>query len=65
MHLLNALKVAGLPSTYKTLLKMERDGVISRGGNDAEAVGNRDRFYSEQEIKDIVVKVKAHKNERK
>jgi len=62
MHLLDSLKKAGLPSTYKSLLKMERDGVISRGGDDAEGVGMSDRFYTEQEIKDIVTKVKIYKN---
>lgn len=59
-HLLKALKKAGLPHSYKTLLQYERLGLIDRGGNEIE-VRNNERFYTEQEIKSIVVKVKTYK----
>lgn len=65
VHLLEALKNAGLPSTYKALLKMESDGIISRGGKDVEVLDNTDRFYTREEIKEIVLKIKAYKRNEK
>lgn len=57
-HLLEALKEAGLPSSYKTLLKMENAGVVPRGGEIKST--DSDRFYTEEEINSIVSKVKEH-----
>jgi len=56
--LLNALKEAGLPHSYKWLLKAEKDGLIPR---DNEIGVNNHRFYTEDEIKSIVNIVKNHK----
>lgn len=65
MHLLAALKKEGLPSTYKSLLKMEREGIIPQANN---AIGfgvtDRWRLYSQEDIKNIVLRVKNHKNEK-
>lgn len=62
MHLLAALKDAGLPSTYKSLLKMEREGVVpGSAGNDNSIPGRSQRFYTETEIVEIVDRVKLHK----
>lgn len=57
--LLQALKDAGLPSSYKSLLSLERQGVIPRGG-EITGVSN-DRFYTEQDIATIVEKVRSIK----
>lgn len=59
-HLLEALKAEGLPSSYKTLLKFERLGIIPVRGA-VERSGNW-RLYTEQEIKEIVEMVKNHKD---
>ena len=59
-NMLDALKEAGLPCTYVTLVKMERLGVIlAPHRND-----NGDRIYSLREIKANVARMKKHK-ERK
>ena len=55
-HLLEALAKAGLPSSYKSLLEIERRGVIPRGGM-LKSV-NDDRFYTLEEINSIVEQVK-------
>lgn len=60
IHLLKALKEAGLPSTYKSLLNYERQGIINRGGGEMQSASN-DRYFTEQEIKDIVEKIKSLK----
>lgn len=65
IHLLQALKKAGLPHTYKSLLNYERQGIVNRGG---EMIGaSNDRYFTEQEIADIVEKIKVlkAKNENK
>lgn len=61
MHLLEALKKEGLPWSYKSLLKMERDGVIKRDENTMGIPNRSQRFYSEDEIKDIVNQVRLSK----
>ena len=68
-HLLDALKKAhdesvakggpALPYTYKSLLVLEKQGIIRRGGEIKSA--NNDRFFTREEIEDIVSKVKAKK----
>lgn len=61
-HLLEALKKEGLPSSYKSLIKYENMGVIPTSLN-VEGLGNAGnwRLYTEQDIKEIVRKVKEHK----
>lgn len=60
--LLSALKVAGLPHSYKWLLKAEKEGLIPR---DNEIGVNNHRFYTEDEIKSIVSKVKKYNDGKK
>jgi hypothetical protein len=63
-HLLAALEKDGLPHSYKSLLQMEKSGIIPQAGN---AIGlgntNRWRLYTATEIQEIVERVKAHKDE--
>ena len=59
IHLLKALKKAGLPHTYKSLLNYEKQGIIDRGGEIESASNNR--YFTEQEIKTIVAKIKEQK----
>lgn len=47
--------------TYKTLMEYEDAGIIPRGGSDVQTAKG-DRFYTEQDIKDIVRKVEDYKN---
>jgi hypothetical protein len=61
MHLLEALKEAGLPSTYKSLLKLEKDGVVPKSESGTDFSVNRMRLYTGDEIKTIVSLVKTHK----
>lgn len=60
--LLGALKSAGLPHSYKWLLKAEKEGLIPR---DNEIGVNNHRFYTDEEIKSIVDKVKIYNDGRK
>ena len=62
IHLLTALKEAGLPHTYRSLLNYERQGIINRGG-EMESIDNN-RYYNEQEIEKIVEKIKTLKNKK-
>ena len=72
LHLLKALKEANdksvknggpqIPSNYKSLMDLERDGVIPRGGGIVSP--RNDRLYTQEEIDDIVRKVVAYKNGR-
>lgn len=56
-HLLEALKKAKVPYTYKALLKFERDGVIPMPSR----VDGRERYYTREQIEMIVEKVRVHK----
>lgn len=60
-HLLEALAKEGLPSSYKSLLKYERLGIVPTKGA-VERSGNW-RLYTEQEIKEIVQMVREHKDD--
>lgn len=58
MHLLEALKAAGVPHTYKTLIRYEKAGIIPQSTTSIEyEIGPRRRLYTEDEIKEIVAKV--------
>lgn len=62
IHLLKALKKAGLPHSYKSLIKYEKAGIIKRDST-LDIKGNHaDRFYTQEEIDEIVAKLKAYKN---
>ena len=52
-----ALSEAGLPSSYNSILGYEKSGLISRGGTEIK-VASRDRFYTQQEIQEIVNRIK-------
>lgn len=62
-HLLIALAKAGLPCSYTTLIKYERNGIIPAPNSPATFKKSKRvwRFYSEEEIEDIIAKVKKHK----
>lgn len=63
-HLLDALEKEGLPASYKSLLKYEKLGIIPTN-NTAEGLGNAGnwRLYTEDDIKNIVAKVKEYKQQ--
>lgn len=62
-HLFDALKEAGLPYSYKSLLKFERLGIIPTNNASGEVSGvNNWRLYTEKEIKEIVKKIRAYKD---
>ena len=56
-HLLEALKEAKVPYSYKALLKFERDCVIP----EPSRVDGRERFYTKEQIESIVQQVMAFK----
>lgn len=55
---------ARIPYAYKTLLEYEKAGIISRGGTQFQTT-NDDRFYTEQEISEIVQRIIAYKQNKK
>lgn len=58
-----ALKKAGLPWSYKAILKYERMGVIQRPANTIPQASRKGiRIYTSEEIKQIVQKMKEHKH---
>ena len=62
-HLLEALKNAGLPYSYKALLKYERAGVIPQATRiEGMGDGPRARLYSKEDIDNIIARVKAYKS---
>jgi len=56
-QLLEALKKAGLPHSYPTLLEYEAKGIIPVPSLNT----NGDRIYSENDIQEIVVKVREYR----
>jgi len=63
-HLAAALKEAGLPYSYPTLLNYERQGIIAKPNQNAEFVDRFWRFYTREEIDQAVVNVKAYLEEK-
>lgn len=59
--MLDALKQAKLPCTYMTLLSYEASGIINKPAKMLEINGKPWRFYTPQEIKENVEKVRAYK----
>ena len=61
-HLLDRLQQEGLPYSYKSLLKYEKAGVIPNDSRaDVEGARSSMRFYTDQEIEQIVQNVKNYK----
>lgn len=58
-YVLLALKKAKLPHNYRTLIRYERLGVIKRP--DAIMQGSKDRYYTEEDINEIVGQVRKWK----
>ena len=64
-HLMEALERAGLPCSYKSILRFEKEGVIERsksGLGSSEYGGNR--VYSKEEIENIVQKIAAYQRSK-
>jgi hypothetical protein len=60
--LLEALKIAGLPFSYLTLLKYERLGILPKAINGTNIrVESNFRLYTGQEILEAVEKIMTHK----
>jgi hypothetical protein len=62
-YLLEKLKNIGLVHSYKTLIKYEKKRLIPHGGN-IKCYGSKDRFYTIDEIKKIVNKIKKLRRNR-
>ena len=60
-HFLKALKDAGLPFTYMTLLVWERKGIIDKPKHMQMMNEKEWRFYTKQEIEDNIKKIKVLK----
>lgn len=60
-HLQAALDKAGLPSVYSTILKYERAHVIPRSGSVISYGRKLYRTYTQEEIDEIVKRIRAHK----
>jgi len=59
-HLAAALKEAGLPYSYPTLLNYERQGIIAKPNQNAEYEDRFWRFYTQEEIDQAVENVRKH-----
>lgn len=59
-HLVDALKKAGLPNAYSTILHYEAIGVIPKAKNPIDFGHTQWRSYSDKEIENIVERVKKH-----
>ena len=59
-YLQQALREAGLPSSYVTLLSYERQGIIPAPRTPTLGGGRDTRFYTQEEIDQIVIAVRAH-----
>ena len=61
-HFLKALKSAGLPASYPTLLLWEKEGVIEKPKVMKMINGKKWRFYSVEEIRANIRKIKEHRD---
>ncbi len=61
-HLLKALKEAGLPFTYVTLMDLEKKGVVSKPQHMQVMNGFKWRFYTQEEINENIKKIREYKN---
>lgn len=62
-HLLKALKKAGLPYSYPSLVTMERKGIIPQSDNAIGVGTNRWRLYTKEELDMIVERVRQYKSQ--
>ena len=60
-HFLKALKKEGLPATYMTLRKWEQKGIIDLPKNMQKINVYEWRFYTQEEIKENIEKIKKYK----
>jgi len=56
-HFLQALKKAGLPFSYPSLIKMEKEGLIDKPKNMQMITNQEWRFYTAEEIKENIRKL--------
>jgi hypothetical protein len=61
-QLLQALKDAGLPCTYPTLLRFERMGLIAKPASLVAYEDRSWRFYTVEELRIIIEQVREYKN---
>ncbi|MCK9319378.1 hypothetical protein [Methanoculleus sp.] len=59
--LLKSLKDAGLPYTYQSVLRWEKKGLISRPKGEIKYPDRSWRFYTQEEIKEIIDIIKKVK----
>jgi hypothetical protein len=64
-HLLLALKEAGLPFSYPTLIAYEKAGIIPQPDSKVSFADRNWRFYTGEEIENIVSKVKNYCESKK
>ena len=60
-HFLEALRQAGLPCTYLTLMKWEKKGIISKPEHMQKMNGYTWRFYTVSEILENIKRIKEYK----
>lgn len=58
--LLEALKEAGLPHSYPSLLRYEKKGIIQRPANEIKYPDRSWRFYTIEEIDRIVIRIRKY-----
>lgn len=63
-HLLEALKKAGLPFTYASLLQYEKRGVVPQPKHAIGFGNGRWRFYTMQEINENVKRIGNYRREK-
>lgn len=63
-HLLEALKRAGLPYTYASLLEYEKKGIVPKPQHAIGFGNGRWRFYTMQEIKENVRRIAQYRKEK-
>lgn len=59
-HLLQALREAGLPCSYPTLVRYEKEGIVSKPAGMVGYMDREWRFYTQEEIEQVLAAVKAH-----
>ena len=64
-QLLEAIEKEGLPCSYSTLLKYERQGIIPLAENTLTYNDREWRTYTEREVKNIIKLIKKHKKTKK
>lgn len=60
-QLLQALKDAGLPATYQSLLKYERSGIVRQPIRQIKYTDRSWRAYTIDELRDIIEAIRIHK----